>query len=67
MYKILYHYVVSWTKRPKRYRVNHKQCRESRDVVRSINVSSVLQSNSFVEKAYVTLTTSVSGTHAWWA
>ena len=58
-------YVVSWTK-GLRYRSNHKQCRESRDVVGSINVSSVLQVNSFVEKAYVTLATSLRGTHAWW-
>ena len=59
-------YVVSWTKRPKRYRVNHKQCRENRGVVGSINVSSVPQLNSFIEKVYVTLATSACGTDAWW-
>ena len=42
-------HVVSWT--------NHKQCRESRSVVESINELSVLQVNSFVEKAYVSLAT----------
>ena len=68
LYTVLkYIYVVSWTKRPKRYRVNHTQCCESQGVVGFINVSSVLQLNSFVEKAYVTLATSVCGTRAWWA
>ena len=35
--------------------------RESRGADRSINVSSVLLSNSFVEKAYVTLATNGCG------
>ena len=35
-------------------------------MVGSINVSSVFQWNSFVEKAYVTLAAGVCGTHAWW-
>ena len=38
----------------------------SRGAVGSINVSSVLQMNSFVEKAYVTLAMGVCETHAWW-
>ena len=40
--------------------------RESQSADRPNNVSSVLQPNSFVEKAYVTLATSGYGTRAWW-
>ena len=48
-YAILYNvirYVVSRTKRL-RYRPNRKQCRESRGIVRYINVSSVLSNEQF--------------------
>ena len=40
--------------------------RESRGADKPINVSSVLQLNSFVEKAYVTLAISDYETRAWW-
>ena len=63
-YYVLVISVVSWTKglRDTGWTINNV----AKEPKRRVNVPSVLQLNSFLEKAYVNLATSGCGTRGWW-